>query len=127
MAEQEKKATGIRVEYAAGDNVTLRITPAEGGEIVIDFSPQDAGFLGRALISTSAVASSPFDKPEAGTAIADIILPLTQWETGRTNETGAPVLALDVAGGTRLVFLLSDQVATGLGQALVTEGSKKTS
>ncbi|GJE02684.1 hypothetical protein [Methylobacterium isbiliense] len=79
--------------------------------IPIDLTPAQSRDLGRALLAVSTVCSSA-EPPPAGTPIDNCHFPVKEWATGRSIETGRPVLVVRVLGGAELMFQFSPAGAT---------------
>src|SRR5580700_9784491 len=70
-----------------------------------------------------AAAESSRSPPPAGTVIPGCHLPVTKWKTGRSTVNGQPLLILELAGGSTLVFQFAAQGAQQCGQALMNIGA----
>lgn len=70
-----------------------------------------------------AAAESTRSPPPAGTIIPGCHLPVAKWRTGRSKVNGHPLLILEVAGGSTLVFQFSADGAQQCGQALMGAGT----
>jgi hypothetical protein len=70
-----------------------------------------------------AAAESSRSPPPAGTIIPGCHLPVTKWKTGRSTINGQPLLILEVAGASTLIFQFALQGAQQCGQALMETGA----
>jgi hypothetical protein len=66
-----------------------------------------------------AAAESSRSPPPAGTIIPGCHLPVTKWKTGRSTVNGQPLLILEIAGASTLIFQFAAETAQQCGQALM--------
>jgi hypothetical protein len=93
-----------------------------GVETEVFLKTADIPGVAAPLLCCAAAASSR-SPPPAATIIPGCHLPVTKWKTGRSTINGQPLLILEVAGASTLVFQFALQSAQQCGQALMGTGA----
>jgi hypothetical protein len=110
----------------------VRLGPTHSAVIVGEdvYGDETEVFLGAtdipniaASLLCCAAAESTRSPPPAGTIIPGCHLPVIKWKTGRSTVNGEPLLILELAGGSTLVFQFAAQGAQQCGQALMNIGA----
>src|SRR5580658_1890388 len=97
-----------------------------GDETEVFLGTTDIPSIAASLLCCSA-AESTRSPPPAGTIIPGCHLPVIKWKTGRSTVNGEPLLILELAGGSTLVFQFAAQGAQQCGQALMNIGAAAAS
>jgi hypothetical protein len=93
-----------------------------GDETEVFLKTDDIPSVAAPLLCCAAAESSR-SPPPAGTIIPGCHLPVTKWKTGRSTVNGQPLLILEIAGASTLIFQFAAQSAQQCGQALIAAGA----
>jgi hypothetical protein len=88
-------------------------------ETDIIFRAADAQHLASPILCCAAIEALAFGpKPSAGKIVGGCLLPVMNWQTGRSGFNGANFLTLSLPGGATLTFQFSPEGARKCGLAL---------
>jgi len=110
-------------EYISDEQVMIRLADPDRTKARLTLSPEEAGRLGAALITASAVCRGGPPKPKPGSKIEGGITLVTGWAVGRSKLGGDAVLALTIAPELQLTFQFASTSAKECGSELAKCGA----
>jgi hypothetical protein len=94
---------------------------SDGVQAEIDFPRSEAIKLALQCLWLAVTEATPTPIP-TGSTIPEVYMPVMKWECFTVAANGEPGLAIEVAGGARLLFQFPWQAAQTCGQDLAAKG-----